>query len=144
MDRRRYMTMDDALRVSRLRLDTSASPPCCAQDRTATAPTTTLKKMNHAAPELRHGQHQENPSAIDQILYRSICKFFVNGACFKGDYCQFSHDWNDQPNDEEIEADTTGAGAGEDEEEGEDGGEGDEEELEPTDDDERTPLETLW
>ncbi|XP_044951430.1 E3 ubiquitin-protein ligase makorin-like isoform X2 [Hordeum vulgare subsp. vulgare] len=30
---------------------------------------------------------------------RSICKFFVNGACFKGDYCQFSHDWNDQPND---------------------------------------------
>uniref|UniRef100_A0ACD5YY64 Uncharacterized protein n=1 Tax=Avena sativa TaxID=4498 RepID=A0ACD5YY64_AVESA len=30
---------------------------------------------------------------------RSICKFFVNGACFKGEHCQFSHDWNDQPND---------------------------------------------
>lgn len=29
---------------------------------------------------------------------RSACKFFVHGACFKGDYCQFSHDWNDQSN----------------------------------------------
>ena len=57
------MTMDDALRVSLLRLDTCASPPC-RQDKTATAPTTTLKKRNHAAPELSHGQHQEDSAAI--------------------------------------------------------------------------------
>ena len=57
------MTMDDALRVSLLRLATCASPPC-AQDKTATAPTTTLKKRNHAAPELSHGQHQADSAAI--------------------------------------------------------------------------------
>jgi hypothetical protein len=63
MDRRRSITMDDALRVSLLRLDTGASPPC-RQDKTATAPTTTLRKRNHAAPELSHGQHQEDSAAI--------------------------------------------------------------------------------
>ncbi|CAN6253510.1 unnamed protein product [Urochloa humidicola] len=28
---------------------------------------------------------------------RVPCKFFLHGACFKGDYCEFSHDCNDQP-----------------------------------------------
>ncbi|KAL3348508.1 hypothetical protein AABB24_021929 [Solanum stoloniferum] len=29
---------------------------------------------------------------------RILCKFFVNGACLKGEYCEFSHDWKDPPN----------------------------------------------
>ncbi|KAL5199950.1 hypothetical protein ABZP36_021153 [Zizania latifolia] len=29
---------------------------------------------------------------------RVLCKFFMHGACLKGEYCEFSHDWNDQPN----------------------------------------------
>ncbi|XP_025798941.1 E3 ubiquitin-protein ligase makorin-like isoform X2 [Panicum hallii] len=28
---------------------------------------------------------------------RVPCKFFLHGACFKGDYCEFSHDCNDRP-----------------------------------------------
>uniref|UniRef100_A0A0A8XWY0 RING-type E3 ubiquitin transferase n=1 Tax=Arundo donax TaxID=35708 RepID=A0A0A8XWY0_ARUDO len=28
---------------------------------------------------------------------RVPCKFFLHGACLKGDYCEFSHDCNDQP-----------------------------------------------
>ena len=63
------MTMDDALRVSLLRLDIGSSPPC-RQDRTATAPTKTLKKRNHAVPELSHGQHQADSAAIKRIFHR--------------------------------------------------------------------------
>ncbi|NP_001334310.1 CCCH zinc finger familyprotein [Solanum lycopersicum] len=29
---------------------------------------------------------------------RVLCKFFVNGACLKGEYCEFSHHWKDPPN----------------------------------------------
>ncbi|KAJ3694655.1 hypothetical protein LUZ60_000032 [Juncus effusus] len=29
---------------------------------------------------------------------RVLCKFFMQGACLKGEYCEFSHDWNDPPN----------------------------------------------
>ncbi|XP_016437044.1 E3 ubiquitin-protein ligase makorin isoform X1 [Nicotiana tabacum] len=29
---------------------------------------------------------------------RVLCKFFVHGACLKGEYCEFSHDWKDPPN----------------------------------------------
>ncbi|CAL9778779.1 unnamed protein product [Musa acuminata subsp. burmannicoides] len=29
---------------------------------------------------------------------RILCKFFLHGACLKGEYCEFSHDWQDQPN----------------------------------------------
>ncbi|CAN4080528.1 unnamed protein product [Withania somnifera] len=28
---------------------------------------------------------------------RVLCKFFVHGACLKGEYCEFSHDWKDPP-----------------------------------------------
>ncbi|KAK1259582.1 E3 ubiquitin-protein ligase makorin [Acorus gramineus] len=27
-----------------------------------------------------------------------LCKFFAHGACLKGEYCEFSHDWKDQSN----------------------------------------------
>ncbi|GJP49525.1 hypothetical protein CLOM_g8725 [Closterium sp. NIES-68] len=29
---------------------------------------------------------------------RVLCKYFVNGACSRGDSCPFSHDWKDKPN----------------------------------------------
>ncbi|XP_077210355.1 zinc finger (CCCH-type/C3HC4-type RING finger) family protein [Tasmannia lanceolata] len=29
---------------------------------------------------------------------RVLCKFFVHGACLKGEHCEFSHDWKDQAN----------------------------------------------
>ncbi|CAK9154877.1 unnamed protein product [Ilex paraguariensis] len=29
---------------------------------------------------------------------RVLCKFYAHGACLKGDYCEFSHDRNDPPN----------------------------------------------
>ncbi|XP_011625473.1 E3 ubiquitin-protein ligase makorin [Amborella trichopoda] len=29
---------------------------------------------------------------------RVLCKFFLHGACLKGEHCEFSHDWRDQPN----------------------------------------------
>ncbi|VAI73401.1 hypothetical protein VPH35_122602 [Triticum aestivum] len=29
---------------------------------------------------------------------RVLCKFFMHGACLKGEYCEFSHDWSDQAN----------------------------------------------
>ncbi|PUZ61136.1 hypothetical protein GQ55_4G250100 [Panicum hallii var. hallii] len=29
---------------------------------------------------------------------RVLCKFFMHGACLKGEYCEFSHDWKDQAN----------------------------------------------
>ncbi|KAI4997885.1 hypothetical protein ZWY2020_053227 [Hordeum vulgare] len=29
---------------------------------------------------------------------RVLCKFFMHGACLKGEYCEFSHDWSDQSN----------------------------------------------
>uniref|UniRef100_A0A2P2JLE3 Makorin-1 n=1 Tax=Rhizophora mucronata TaxID=61149 RepID=A0A2P2JLE3_RHIMU len=29
---------------------------------------------------------------------RVLCKFFAHGACLKGEHCEFSHDWNDPPN----------------------------------------------
>ncbi|KAL5719706.1 RING-type E3 ubiquitin transferase [Ranunculus cassubicifolius] len=29
---------------------------------------------------------------------RVLCKFFVHGACLKGEHCEFSHDWKDQTN----------------------------------------------
>ncbi|KAJ4969889.1 hypothetical protein NE237_002988 [Protea cynaroides] len=29
---------------------------------------------------------------------RMLCKFFAHGACLKGEHCEFSHDWKDQPN----------------------------------------------
>ncbi|XP_039035807.1 putative RING-type E3 ubiquitin transferase C3H69 isoform X2 [Hibiscus syriacus] len=29
---------------------------------------------------------------------RVFCKFFAHGACFKGENCEFSHDWKDPPN----------------------------------------------
>ncbi|KAJ8899201.1 hypothetical protein K2173_012377 [Erythroxylum novogranatense] len=29
---------------------------------------------------------------------RVLCKFFAHGACLKGEYCDFSHDWKDPPN----------------------------------------------
>ncbi|XP_008808204.1 E3 ubiquitin-protein ligase makorin isoform X2 [Phoenix dactylifera] len=27
---------------------------------------------------------------------RILCKYFAHGACLKGEYCEFSHDWKDQ------------------------------------------------
>ncbi|KAK6933787.1 Zinc-finger CCCH domain [Dillenia turbinata] len=27
-----------------------------------------------------------------------LCKFFIHGACLKGEHCEFSHDWRDQAN----------------------------------------------
>ncbi|XP_043692196.1 putative RING-type E3 ubiquitin transferase C3H69 [Telopea speciosissima] len=29
---------------------------------------------------------------------RILCKFYAHGACLKGEHCEFSHDWKDQPN----------------------------------------------
>ncbi|TVU11426.1 hypothetical protein EJB05_45012 [Eragrostis curvula] len=29
---------------------------------------------------------------------RILCKFYMHGACLKGEYCEFSHDWSDQAN----------------------------------------------
>ncbi|KAL8204334.1 hypothetical protein R6Q57_009957 [Mikania cordata] len=29
---------------------------------------------------------------------RVLCKFFAHGACFKGEHCEFSHDWKDPAN----------------------------------------------
>ncbi|XP_057856240.1 E3 ubiquitin-protein ligase makorin isoform X2 [Cryptomeria japonica] len=29
---------------------------------------------------------------------RSLCKYFMHGACLKGEHCEFSHDWKDQSN----------------------------------------------
>ncbi|KAF3437298.1 hypothetical protein FNV43_RR20051 [Rhamnella rubrinervis] len=29
---------------------------------------------------------------------RVLCKFFAHGACLKGEHCEFSHNWNDPPN----------------------------------------------
>ncbi|XP_074582448.1 E3 ubiquitin-protein ligase makorin-like isoform X2 [Curcuma longa] len=29
---------------------------------------------------------------------RTLCKFYMHGACLKGDHCEFSHDWQDQAN----------------------------------------------
>ncbi|XP_010913154.1 E3 ubiquitin-protein ligase makorin isoform X3 [Elaeis guineensis] len=29
---------------------------------------------------------------------RILCKYFAHGACLKGEYCEFSHDWKAQPN----------------------------------------------
>ncbi|KAL9678115.1 hypothetical protein QQ045_015954 [Rhodiola kirilowii] len=29
---------------------------------------------------------------------RTLCKFYLHGACFKGEHCEFSHDWNDPEN----------------------------------------------
>ncbi|KAG0492370.1 hypothetical protein HPP92_005768 [Vanilla planifolia] len=34
----------------------------------------------------------------DSHRKRVLCKYFVHGACLKGEYCEFSHDRNDQPN----------------------------------------------
>nr|QEX51212.1 E3 ubiquitin-protein ligase makorin isoform X1 [Cymbidium ensifolium] len=34
----------------------------------------------------------------DSQRKRVLCKYFVHGACFKGEYCEFSHDWKDQSN----------------------------------------------
>jgi hypothetical protein len=69
MDRRRSMTMDDALRVSLLRLvDSVASPPPRPHDNTATTHTMALKKRKHAVPELSHadsGQHHQDSAAIE-------------------------------------------------------------------------------
>src|SRR6266508_3068286 len=31
------------------------------------------------------------------LFIRVSWKFFLHGACYKGDYCEFSHDFNDQP-----------------------------------------------
>ncbi|XP_075493268.1 E3 ubiquitin-protein ligase makorin-like isoform X1 [Primulina tabacum] len=31
-------------------------------------------------------------------MSRVQCKFFAHGACFKGEHCEFSHDWNAPPN----------------------------------------------
>ncbi|KAG5539044.1 hypothetical protein RHGRI_019558 [Rhododendron griersonianum] len=31
-------------------------------------------------------------------LTKVLCKFFANGACLKGDHCEFSHDWKDPSN----------------------------------------------
>ncbi|KAG6501019.1 E3 ubiquitin-protein ligase makorin-like [Zingiber officinale] len=31
-------------------------------------------------------------------MRRTLCKFFMHGACLKGDHCEFSHDWQDQAN----------------------------------------------
>lgn len=38
-----------------------------------------------------------NPSR-DHPSIRVLCKFFAQGACLKGEHCEFSHDWNDQAN----------------------------------------------
>jgi hypothetical protein len=69
MDRRRSITMDDALRVSLLRLaDSVASPPPRPHDCTATTQTMALKKRKHAVPELSHaasGQHHQDSAAIE-------------------------------------------------------------------------------
>eukprot|EP01018_Ginkgo_biloba_P025986 Gb_09347 [translate_table: standard] len=29
---------------------------------------------------------------------RVLCRYFVHGACLKGEHCEFSHDWRDQTN----------------------------------------------
>ncbi|KAF4365533.1 hypothetical protein G4B88_025712 [Cannabis sativa] len=29
---------------------------------------------------------------------RVLCKFFAQGACLKGEHCEYSHDWKDPPN----------------------------------------------
>lgn len=36
--------------------------------------------------------------AFQSMSKRVLCKFFVHGACLKGEYCEFSHDWKDPPN----------------------------------------------
>lgn len=30
--------------------------------------------------------------------FRVLCKFFANGACLKGEHCEYSHDWKAPPN----------------------------------------------
>uniref|UniRef100_A0A0D9WPS9 Uncharacterized protein n=1 Tax=Leersia perrieri TaxID=77586 RepID=A0A0D9WPS9_9ORYZ len=39
----------------------------------------------------------ETPSSLIARI-KVLCKFFMHGACLKGEYCEFSHDWSDQPN----------------------------------------------
>ncbi|KAG6496647.1 hypothetical protein ZIOFF_044517 [Zingiber officinale] len=33
---------------------------------------------------------------------RTLCKFYMHGACLKGDHCDFSHDWQDQANNKGV------------------------------------------
>ncbi|KAG6402811.1 hypothetical protein SASPL_135024 [Salvia splendens] len=32
------------------------------------------------------------------LIIRVLCKFFANGACLKGEHCEYSHDWKAPPN----------------------------------------------
>jgi len=83
-DLRRSRTIDDPLRQSLRRVhDVAAAPPpacpACAPlvDMTAMAPTTALKKMNHAAAGLSHGDssghHDSVRSAIQALLEFEDC-----------------------------------------------------------------------
>lgn len=35
-------------------------------------------------------------------LFRVLCKYFAHGACLKGEYCEFSHDWTAPPSNVNI------------------------------------------
>ena len=35
-------------------------------------------------------------------LFRVLCKYFSHGACLKGEYCEFSHDWSAPPSNVNI------------------------------------------
>ncbi|KAG6500566.1 hypothetical protein ZIOFF_040414 [Zingiber officinale] len=35
-------------------------------------------------------------------VIRTLCKFYMHGACLKGDHCDFSHDWQDQANNKGV------------------------------------------
>ncbi|PKA64374.1 E3 ubiquitin-protein ligase makorin [Apostasia shenzhenica] len=39
-----------------------------------------------------------SPSSSTYGSSRVLCKYFLHGACLKGEYCEFSHDWKDQTN----------------------------------------------
>lgn len=44
---------------------------------------------------------------IDMVIYfgclfRVLCKYFAHGACLKGEYCEFSHDWTAPPSNVNI------------------------------------------
>ncbi|KAF8396127.1 hypothetical protein HHK36_017739 [Tetracentron sinense] len=50
------------------------------------------------ARKLRFAEAVLQFSYTFDMSMRVLCKFYANGACLKGEQCEFSHDWKDQAN----------------------------------------------
>ncbi|XP_020599456.1 E3 ubiquitin-protein ligase makorin isoform X2 [Phalaenopsis equestris] len=55
-------------------------------------------KASYSEVRIALGVRRRHPTMADLQRKRVLCKYFVHGACFKGEYCEFSHDWKDQSN----------------------------------------------